>query len=75
MMKLTAAGVAQIVAAAVAGAVSAVGVQAARPTPQTVLEQLATDVAAIKADVRLLKCAAQFPGDCPGQAVVKSGAR
>jgi hypothetical protein len=56
-------------AAVAAAAIGAGGVAMKwHESPQTVLEQLARDVADIKADVRLLKCNAGFPGDCPGQA-------
>ena len=32
------------------------------------LDQVVADVAQIRSDVRMLKCTAGFPGDCPGQA-------
>lgn len=82
-MKPTAAGIAKIAAAMVAaGASAAAGAYSAHEEHGAVLEQLVKKVDALAAqstalagqttslqtDVRLLKCAADFPGDCPGQA-------
>lgn len=68
-MKLTATGIAKI-AAAVAGAVAsaALGARTAHTEHATQIQQLVDKVDGIAVDVRLLKCAADFPGDCPGQA-------
>lgn len=53
---------ARLVGAAVAAAIGAgAGVAAGFHAN----EQLVKDVAEIKSDVRLLKCRAGFPGDCP----------
>lgn len=70
-MKLTAAGAAKI-AAAVAGAIAsaAFGARSAHTEHAAQIEQLIIKVDQIAGDVRLLKCAADFPGDCPGQAAV-----
>lgn len=68
-MKLTAAGIAKIVAAAVAAAGSAgVGATVASSESRELQKQILARLSTIESDVRLLKCANDFPGECPGQA-------
>lgn len=68
-MKLTAVGIAKIAAAVVAAGVSAAsGAAFAHQEHGAELQTLIRKVDELAGDVRLLKCAADFPGDCPGQA-------
>lgn len=71
-MKLTATGIAKIAAAVITAVASAaLGAHSAHADHATQIEALISKVDSVASDVRLLKCAAQFPGDCPGQAAGK----
>ncbi len=81
-MKMTASGIAKIAAAVVGAAVTSAasawaGAAQAHSEHGAQLDGLLRAVHRIEVsqgrlegDVRLLKCAAAFPGDCPGQAKV-----
>jgi hypothetical protein len=60
-------GAALAAAAIGAGGVVAKGMRQ-NSSIQEKLDQVVADVAQIRSDVRMLKCTAGFPGDCPGQA-------
>lgn len=67
--------VAAISAGAIAGAIGAATSSSSSKTLETTLSEIRADVAdtkkavaAMTTDVALLKCAADVPGACPGQA-------
>lgn len=75
-MKLTAAAIAKIAGAVVAAGVTSLAGAAYAHNEHAdqlttligKIDALSGKVDAAQVDIRLLKCAADFPGDCPGQA-------